>query len=111
MQAMDRAIAQRLDNQRRHDRSGCPLHHCGGRQAPAARAAGAGDAGALGIASLDKYLSWLPWWNLIHTATLLHDDVVDESTMRRGRPTANEIVWQPGQRAGGRLSCIPGPFR
>lgn len=27
----------------------------------------------------------------IHTATLLHDDVVDESTMRRGRSTANEI--------------------
>jgi octaprenyl-diphosphate synthase len=25
----------------------------------------------------------------IHTATLLHDDVVDESTMRRGRDTAN----------------------
>ena len=25
----------------------------------------------------------------IHTATLLHDDVVDESTMRRGRATAN----------------------
>ncbi len=28
----------------------------------------------------------------IHTATLLHDDVVDGSTMRRGRDTANE-VW------------------
>jgi len=27
----------------------------------------------------------------IHTATLLHDDVVDESEMRRGRETANEI--------------------
>jgi octaprenyl-diphosphate synthase len=27
----------------------------------------------------------------IHTATLLHDDVVDESTMRRGRATANAI--------------------
>ncbi|BBU58303.1 polyprenyl synthetase family protein [Mameliella alba] len=28
----------------------------------------------------------------IHTATLLHDDVVDESKKRRGRPTAN-LLW------------------
>ncbi|MDU8913809.1 polyprenyl synthetase family protein [Aestuariicoccus sp. MJ-SS9] len=28
----------------------------------------------------------------IHTATLLHDDVVDESAKRRGRPTAN-LLW------------------
>lgn len=28
----------------------------------------------------------------IHTATLLHDDVVDESERRRGRPTAN-LLW------------------
>lgn len=28
----------------------------------------------------------------IHTATLLHDDVVDESDRRRGRPTAN-LLW------------------
>ena len=27
----------------------------------------------------------------IHTSTLLHDDVVDESDMRRGRETANEV--------------------
>ncbi|RLU00862.1 polyprenyl synthetase family protein [Ketobacter sp.] len=28
----------------------------------------------------------------LHTATLLHDDVVDESSLRRGKPSANE-VW------------------
>ncbi len=28
----------------------------------------------------------------LHTATLLHDDVVDESKRRRGRPTAN-LLW------------------
>ena len=27
----------------------------------------------------------------IHTATLLHDDVVDESSLRRGQPTANAL--------------------
>ena len=31
----------------------------------------------------------------IHTATLLHDDVVDESALRRGKPTANEAFGNP----------------
>lgn len=31
----------------------------------------------------------------IHTATLLHDDVVDDSTLRRGRPTANQHFGNP----------------
>ena len=31
----------------------------------------------------------------IHTATLLHDDVVDESTLRRGRATANQAFGNP----------------
>ena len=31
----------------------------------------------------------------IHTATLLHDDVVDDSTLRRGRATANEAFGNP----------------
>lgn len=31
----------------------------------------------------------------IHTATLLHDDVVDDSTLRRGHATANETFGNP----------------
>ena len=31
----------------------------------------------------------------IHTATLLHDDVVDDSTLRRGMATANEAFGNP----------------
>src|SRR5881392_4296087 len=31
----------------------------------------------------------------IHTATLLHDDVVDDSGLRRGRPTANQQFGNP----------------
>ena len=31
----------------------------------------------------------------IHTATLLHDDVVDESALRRGNPTANAAFGNP----------------
>jgi octaprenyl-diphosphate synthase len=39
----------------------------------------------------------------IHTATLLHDDVVDASTLRRGNPTAND-VW------GNEASVLVGDF-
>lgn len=38
-----------------------------------------------------------------HTATLLHDDVVDESTLRRGRQTANSI-W------GSKASVLVGDY-
>ena len=40
---------------------------------------------------------------LIHTATLLHDDVVDASKLRRGRETAN-LVW------GNEASVLVGDF-
>ncbi|MEM7468708.1 MAG: octaprenyl diphosphate synthase [Pseudomonadota bacterium] len=40
---------------------------------------------------------------LVHTATLLHDDVVDASQMRRGRETAN-LVW------GNEASVLVGDF-
>jgi octaprenyl-diphosphate synthase len=39
----------------------------------------------------------------IHTATLLHDDVVDESALRRGRPAAN-VLW------GNKPSILVGDF-
>lgn len=40
---------------------------------------------------------------LIHTATLLHDDVVDNSELRRGQPTAN-VLW------GNQASVLVGDF-
>ena len=40
---------------------------------------------------------------LIHTATLLHDDVIDESKLRRGIPTANDIF-------GNKSSILVGDF-
>ena len=40
---------------------------------------------------------------LVHTATLLHDDVVDASKLRRGRETAN-LVW------GNEASVLVGDF-
>ena len=49
----------------------------------AARMCGYGGAHHLNLAAAVEF---------IHTATLLHDDVVDESGQRRGRPTAN-LLW------------------
>ena len=40
----------------------------------------------------DKHINLAAIIEFIHTATLLHDDVVDESVLRRGQDTANS-VW------------------
>lgn len=45
-------------------------------------------AATLGRCS-DAHITFAAVIEFIHTATLLHDDVVDISTLRRGRPTAN----------------------
>lgn len=60
----------------------------------ASRACGNGDRRHAEAAAIIEF---------IHTATLLHDDVVDASTLRRGRETANE-VW------GNEASVLVGDF-
>lgn len=51
-------------------------------------------AGALGYQGEERF-NLAAVVEFIHTATLLHDDVVDESTLRRGRATANEVFGNP----------------
>jgi octaprenyl-diphosphate synthase len=50
--------------------------------------------GALGCADARRH-ALAAVVEFIHTATLLHDDVVDESTLRRGLPTANQRFGNP----------------
>ncbi len=51
----------------------------------------------------DRHLNLAACVEFIHTATLLHDDVVDESGLRRGRATAN-VLW------GNQASVLVGDF-
>jgi octaprenyl-diphosphate synthase len=62
----------------------------------------------LGAAALcgytgDRHIKLAACVEFIHTATLLHDDVVDESKLRRGQETAN-TVW------GNQASVLVGDF-
>jgi octaprenyl-diphosphate synthase len=50
--------------------------------------------GALGCASTQRF-NMAAVVEFIHTATLLHDDVVDDSALRRGRATANATFGNP----------------
>jgi octaprenyl-diphosphate synthase len=93
MRQVDRVIAQRLD-------SGVPLV---GQVAQYIISAGGKrlrpvllllTCGALGYTG-DQRFNLAAVVEFIHTATLLHDDVVDESTLRRGRATANENFGNP----------------
>ena len=93
MAEVDRLIARRLD-------SGVPLvgevaHYIisagGKRLRPVLLLL---TCGALGYTGSQRH-NLAAVVEFIHTATLLHDDVVDESTLRRGRPTANERFGNP----------------
>jgi octaprenyl-diphosphate synthase len=50
--------------------------------------------GALGYSGTQRF-NMAAVVEFIHTATLLHDDVVDESDLRRGNPTANSKFGNP----------------
>lgn len=52
-------------------------------------------ANALGLEDKEAMVKIATITELIHTATILHDDVVDDSSMRRGLPTANKKFNNP----------------
>jgi octaprenyl-diphosphate synthase len=87
-EAVDRVIKQRLHSQvALVDQVASYIIYAGGKRLRpllvllAARACGHSEARHIDAAAIIEF---------IHTATLLHDDVVDESSLRRGRETANE---------------------
>ena len=93
MREVDLVIARKLD-------SGVPLvgevsryiFAAGGKRLrPALLLLG---AGALGCHAPERF-NLAAVVEFIHTATLLHDDVVDESVLRRGNATANETFGNP----------------
>ncbi|MDF1485882.1 polyprenyl synthetase family protein [Ramlibacter sp. H39-3-26] len=93
MRAVDRVISHRLD-------SSVPLvgqvsHYIiasgGKRLRPSLLLMVCGALGYRG----DQRFNLAAVVEFIHTATLLHDDVVDASTLRRGRATANEAFGNP----------------
>lgn len=60
-------------------------------------------AGACGLMEGKERMYSAAALELIHTATLLHDDVVDDATLRRGK-TASNVIW------GNEASVLVGDF-
>ena len=93
MREVDQVIARRLD-------SGVPLVGQVARYIIAAGGKRLRPAllllicGALGFKG-DQRFNLAAVVEFIHTSTLLHDDVVDDSSLRRGNPTANETFGNP----------------
>ena len=100
-QAVDREIARRLQSDVAliNRLAGYIIHNGGKRLRPlivllASRACGYQGTDHIALAAIVEF---------IHTATLLHDDVVDSSELRRGQSTAN-VVW------GNEASVLVGDF-
>src|ERR1700761_9127295 len=100
-EAVDRVIKQRLHSQvALVDQVASYIIYAGGKRLRpllvllAARACGHSGEHHVDAAGIIEF---------IHTATLLHDDVVDGSSLRRGRDTANEVF-------GNQVSVLVGDF-
>ncbi len=101
MQAVDRLIMARLDSDTTLiNQLGSYIISSGGKRLRPLLALLA--AKACDYAG-DEHIQVAAIIEFIHTATLLHDDVVDASAMRRGRDTAN-AVW------GNEASVLVGDF-
>src|SRR5688572_14328485 len=101
MQAVDRLIHARLhsDVALINQLSAHIVNSGGKRLRPALVILAAGAMGYRG----DQHVLLAAVIEFIHTATLLHDDVVDGSSLRRGRDTANAL-W------GNEASVLTGDF-
>ena len=101
MQAVNRCIEARLrsDVELVNQLSGHIIHSGGKRLRPLLVLLSARACGYDG----DRHIDLAAIVEFIHTATLLHDDVVDGSLLRRGQDTAN-AVW------GGEASVLVGDF-
>jgi octaprenyl-diphosphate synthase len=104
--AADMAVVNALIEQRLHSTvatidqlSGYIIHSGGKRLRPVMAVLAARACGYTG----EQHCLLAAVVEFIHTATLLHDDVVDESEQRRGRQTANS-------RYGNALSVLVGDF-
>lgn len=88
-QAVDRLIAERLhsDVVLVNQISSHIIHGGGKRMRPLVHLLSARALGYRG----DQHIQLAAVIEFIHTATLLHDDVVDQSARRRGQETAHEI--------------------
>jgi octaprenyl-diphosphate synthase len=93
MSAVDRVIRQRLHSDVALIRQVSEYIISGGgkRLRPAVLLLAAGACGYSGSA----HYQLAAVVEFIHTATLLHDDVVDDSELRRGRATANTLFGNP----------------
>jgi len=91
MQSVDRVIRARLGSDVALVRQVAEYIVAGGgkRLRPSLVLLSAGAAGYPGDSGGERHFEMAAVVEFIHTATLLHDDVVDASAMRRGRRTAN----------------------